>query len=131
MTPFRSPRAILLCAGGPFAAAAAWGMYRFYPALMRYFPPCPFHFATGLYCPGCGATRAVYHLLHGDLILVFRNNLLFLPALGFLIWLGLRRKETLHPAVPTVFIVLVVLFGILRNLPWAPFTLLAPPPGAL
>ena len=131
MISLRSPRAVLLCTGGLLAAAAAWGMYRFYPVLSGYFPPCPFHFVTGLYCPGCGATRAAYFLLHGDLAGVFRCNLLFLPALGFLLWLGLRKKETLHPAVLAGFVVLVVLFGILRNLPWAPFTLLAPPPGAL
>ncbi|MCI8516940.1 MAG: DUF2752 domain-containing protein [Hungatella sp.] len=30
--------------------------------------PCLFHALTGLYCPGCGGTRAVGYLLHGDLI---------------------------------------------------------------
>ena len=111
--------------------AAGIVMYFHYPALMRYFPPCPFRFVTGLHCPGCGATRAAYHLLHGDLAGAARCNLLFLPALGSLLWLCLRKKETLHPAVLTVFIVVAVLFWILRNLPWEPFTLLAPPAGGL
>lgn len=30
--------------------------------------PCLFHFLTGLYCPGCGGTRAVRLLLRGDLL---------------------------------------------------------------
>ena len=30
------------------------------------FIPCPFHAATGLWCPGCGMTRAVHHLVTGD-----------------------------------------------------------------
>lgn len=30
--------------------------------------PCLFHLLTGLYCPGCGGTRAVYYLLHGQLV---------------------------------------------------------------
>lgn len=30
-------------------------------------PPCVFHSLTGLYCPGCGGTRAVRYLLHGQL----------------------------------------------------------------
>lgn len=28
--------------------------------------PCVFHTLTGLYCPGCGGTRAVKYLLHGQ-----------------------------------------------------------------
>lgn len=31
-------------------------------------PECVFHAATGYYCPGCGGTRAVIALLHGDLL---------------------------------------------------------------
>ncbi|MEG2700204.1 MAG: DUF2752 domain-containing protein [Hungatella sp.] len=29
--------------------------------------PCLFQLITGLYCPGCGGTRAVRYLLHGQL----------------------------------------------------------------
>lgn len=29
--------------------------------------PCVFHLLTGLYCPGCGGTRAVRYLLEGQL----------------------------------------------------------------
>lgn len=36
------------------------------------FGPCLFHAMTGLYCPGCGGTRAVWYLLHGHLCLSFR-----------------------------------------------------------
>lgn len=28
--------------------------------------PCLFHALTGLYCPGCGGTRALVYLLHGQ-----------------------------------------------------------------
>ncbi len=35
--------------------------------LGRYLLPCVFHKVTGLYCPGCGGTRAVTFLLHGRL----------------------------------------------------------------
>lgn len=31
--------------------------------------PCLFHLLTGLYCPGCGGTRAFLALLRGDLAL--------------------------------------------------------------
>lgn len=33
--------------------------------------PCLFHLLTGLYCPGCGGTRAVRLLLKGKLIKSF------------------------------------------------------------
>ena len=29
--------------------------------------PCLFHLLTGLYCPGCGGTRAVKYLLRGQI----------------------------------------------------------------
>ena len=29
--------------------------------------PCLFHLITGLYCPGCGGTRAAVYLLHGQI----------------------------------------------------------------
>ena len=29
-------------------------------------PACTLYSLTGLYCPGCGGTRSVYFLLHGD-----------------------------------------------------------------
>lgn len=32
-------------------------------------PPCAIHALTGLFCPGCGGTRAVNALLHGKILL--------------------------------------------------------------
>lgn len=37
--------------------------------MFRY--PCLFHLATGYYCPGCGGTRAIAALLHGQLFRSF------------------------------------------------------------
>lgn len=33
--------------------------------------PCLFHFITGLYCPGCGGTRAIRALFHGEILKSF------------------------------------------------------------
>ena len=41
--------------------------------------PCIFHKLTGLYCPGCGGTRAVAFLLHGD----FLHSLVYHPFVPY------------------------------------------------
>ena len=42
--------------------------------------PCLFHTLTGLYCPGCGGTRAAEALLRGDII----SSILLHPLVPFL-----------------------------------------------
>jgi hypothetical protein len=125
----RSRRLTVLAAAAVFCALAAAVMYFHYPILMRYFPPCPFFKLTRLYCPGCGSTRATYHLLHGNMAGVFRCNALYIPCLLFVLVLLLRPRLAKQPLVSAGFLAVVLAFWILRNLPWAPFTLLVP--GAL
>ncbi len=101
------------------------------------FPPCPFLALTGYHCPGCGTLRALHQLLNGQLWAAIDYNPLtvfFLPFVAYafiaaIVW-GIWR-----PKLPTVFIpagwiwallVAVVAFGVLRNLPILPFSLLAP-----
>ena len=58
--PFR----VLFGLGVPAAALAGlWFLYRFGNPF-----PCVFHKLTGLYCPGCGAGRALSALLHLHLV---------------------------------------------------------------
>ena len=49
------------------AAALGSGAVLFFfdPAKHGFYPVCVFHALTGWNCPGCGATRAAYQLLHG------------------------------------------------------------------
>lgn len=55
-----------------FVAAVLVLMYRTIPLpFLKLMPPCIFHSVTGLYCPGCGGTRAVSALLHGHIITAF------------------------------------------------------------
>lgn len=104
------------------------------------FPACAFHTATGLWCPGCGLTRASHHLLTGDPAAALATNVFtpFVLAAIVASWLAwtLRSFGRAVPTVPvapavrrwggTVAIVVVVVFGVLRNLPMAPFDALAP-----
>jgi hypothetical protein len=50
--PLVTPRSV--CAGAlGFAAAASTVLFAFDPSRAEFYPPCPFHTLTGLYCPGC------------------------------------------------------------------------------
>lgn len=56
--------------------------------------PCPSYTLIHVYCPGCGSTRAVTSLLHGDILLSLRQNaviiVMILLALMFYIELVLK-----------------------------------------
>ena len=55
--------------------------------------PCLFHMVTGYYCPGCGGTRAVIALLHGDIIASFiYHPLVPYTAAAFIVLLILKLK---------------------------------------
>ena len=97
---------------------------------------CPFYALTGLYCPGCGSSRAIRALFHGQLRQALGYNImLFLlgpPALLVLIHeylrlvfprLGLRPVFVPQP-VATGCTALIFLYWIARNLPL--FSFLAP-----
>jgi hypothetical protein len=50
------------------------------PYTTQLFAPCPILTLTGWQCPGCGSTRALYSLLHGDLAQAFAMNPLFIAC---------------------------------------------------
>ena len=102
-------------------------LFLFNPATHGFYPACLFHAMTGLYCPGCGGTRAVYQLLHGRVLLALHDNALFVLALVALAVWGARfavRKSRnqrtffqLHPKTLWMFLVVALAFTVLRNLP--------------
>ena len=93
------------------------------PGELRIFPPCLFHKLTGWNCPGCGTTRAVQEILHGNLRAGFKDNALLVLSLPLLAWVGWRvwrrGSEVVHISVPRVWFGLAVLaiFTVWRNLP--------------
>ncbi len=122
------------------AAVAATGFAYLYtrdPTAGGLYPFCLFHRVTGLYCPGCGTTRALHALSHGRLLAALGYNplaVLLLPPLSYacLCWVvdrlwgrRLPRPE-LGPAWGRAAVVVVFAFWVLRNIPLWPFSLLAP-----
>jgi hypothetical protein len=57
-------------------AAGSWVLYTCSPTEHAFYPRCLFHALTGWQCPGCGGTRALYHLLHLQLGEAIRYNAL-------------------------------------------------------
>lgn len=100
--------------------------------------PCVIHSLTGLYCPGCGASRALASLLRFELYQAFRWNplmvVLFPFALFYVVWGSVSfvrcGRNTLDDRIPTGLLwglaAVVLLYFALRNLPLWPFTLLRP-----
>ncbi len=109
-------------------------VFFFNPSTHGFYPVCQFHSLTGLNCPGCGATRALYALLHGNFPLALKDNALFIFTLAALaVWsawivsLKLKKKPAtfnLSPKFLWEFLVVALVFAVVRNLPW--FSFLSP-----
>lgn len=116
------------------AIGAAVILFFFDPTKSHFYPVCQFHLLTGLYCPGCGATRASYQLLHGHLLAALHDNALYVIALGALavrgVWFlnrRLRRQPVrffIPPVALWIFLPVALVFVVVRNLPG--FSFLAP-----
>nr|WP_024837284.1 DUF2752 domain-containing protein [Clostridium sp. 12(A)] len=60
--------------------------------ILKFGPPCLFQSLTGLYCPGCGGTRAVLSLLSGDLRMSFQYHPLVLYTVFVILLEVILRK---------------------------------------
>lgn len=90
---------------------------------------CPSFALLGIFCPGCGSQRAVHSLLHGEFGAAFAYNPL-LVLMVLLSPLALWRPSLLsNVTVGRVLVFGTILFAVVRNIPFLPFSLLAP--GAL
>ncbi|OBK75742.1 DUF2752 domain-containing protein [Mycobacterium sp. 1164985.4] len=98
-------------------------------------PVCPTKALLGIDCPGCGSLRMIYSLLHLDLAAAVRFNALAVIASVLLLWAygawvygslagrRVRSWQHLRWSAPVAVVVTVVWF-VLRNLPFEPFTAL-------
>lgn len=100
------------------------------PETKQIFPTCGFYAATGMYCPGCGMTRAVGNLVQGDVLRAFRFNAMLVVAIPILLYLYIwwttwafsgRELPTLKFSKPIIYLIVafVVIFSIGRNIPGA------------
>ncbi|KIQ63970.1 hypothetical protein TR51_24440 [Kitasatospora griseola] len=112
----------LLAAG----LAAAGYLYTRNPHLPgQALPFCPWRRLTGLQCPGCGGTRMVWDLMHGDLLAAWHDNAALLLALPFVAAWYLARlrhglagrhwKLRLGPRAVTAILAAAVLWAVGRN----------------
>ncbi|MBA3769611.1 MAG: DUF2752 domain-containing protein [Blastocatellia bacterium] len=107
------------------------------PSKATFFPICPLLSLTGFACPGCGLTRGFHALFNGDIPTALDFNLLlpiWLVLFGWIfVSLGLtavRGRGLQMPVLSgkTVWMATGILltFGVLRNMPWYPLTVLYP-----
>jgi hypothetical protein len=106
---YRTPRATVVAAVVG-VGAVAW------------VTPCPFHSATGLWCPLCGSTRAARAVVQGRASEVWRYNALLPIALVAvvvvgLMWLPPSRRFRMPKAALWIGLAALVAFGVARNLP--------------
>jgi hypothetical protein len=133
----RAQIALAACACGGVSAF----LYAVDPNRHAVYPQCFLYNATGIYCAGCGATRAIHALLHGRVIEALHDNALFVAALPLLLYvvgsyaLTAWRTEA-WSEIPVdgrklawrgaAFFLLMIGFMVLRNLPGWPFDWLKP-----
>jgi hypothetical protein len=96
------------------------------PAGSRLFPPCPLHLITGYYCPGCGSLRATHLLLHGHIAAACKMNPILMVAAPVLGILFIKPSWAYQVWMPWTALLVLMSYGVLRNVPTWPFILLAP-----
>lgn len=117
------------------AAGAVLLLYFFVEPKNGILPKCFFHELTGLYCPGCGVQRSFHALLNGHISGAIDYNLLFVLFLPLIIYFILvftwGKKHAASsfiykPVFSFTVLIAVVSFWVLRNIPFRPFSWLAP-----
>ncbi len=110
------------------AGTAIFVLWRFPPDRNAFYTACPIHQYLHLLCPGCGSTRAIAALLHGQVREALRWNALLLlvelPLAALYAAVACRRalREEFfrwpRPPLPAAYAAVgaVAIFTVLRNL---------------
>lgn len=123
------PAANLARAAAPLAPLAllALLLWRFPPQQYPFYPQCPIFQYLHLQCPGCGTTRALAALLHGNVAAALRLNALTTLSLPFALgiatrsyWRFVRRRTPCIAAIPQMSlyaaIAVCAVFTVMRNM---------------
>lgn len=118
-------------------SAGSVAVWYFDPAKANVFPACLLLSVTGFACPGCGLTRGFHELFHGRFIPALDFNLL-IPVWAFVlgyVWISLLMLAVRGRGLPMwmkdpkflwASMVVLLVFGVLRNIPVWPLTILFP-----
>jgi len=113
-------------------ALGATYLFIFEPGKTGFFPACPFRTLTGFTCPGCGSTRGLHRLLHGDIVSALEFNPLMVLSLPFLLYALVRytaaavsgrplQRHNLDAKYIWMLFGVIMSFWIFRNTRFYPF----------
>lgn len=98
------------------------------PSEYTWMPKCIFKLITGYDCPGCGSSRALHALIHGNFLQALHFNYFLIVTFiyagsvffaGNLKWVknSLIKKILCGKVVAGIYIVMFFFWWIIRNLP--------------
>lgn len=110
----------------PFVSVGALWLLADFALKHVMLPECQFYKWTGLYCPGCGDTRAVIALMNGDVLLSLRQNALIIALLllGIAMYAELLLKVVFEKKFKSpvfnlkflvIFLILFSVYAVVRN----------------
>ncbi|MBR3269525.1 MAG: DUF2752 domain-containing protein [Oscillospiraceae bacterium] len=115
-----------ICFRRYLTALGILGLYALEIRLIGFRIPCPFHYVTGLRCPGCGITRMFLYMMKGDFrrsfqcnqVLFFVVPMLAAAAVVKLIWMPrfLTSESKFYRISSYVLLAVLLGFGVLRNI---------------
>ena len=110
----------------PLVSIAALWLLAHFSLKYVMLPECQFYKWTGLYCPGCGDTRAVIALMNGDILLSLRQNALIVVLILVLAALYIElllkvvfekrfKSPILNLKFLWIFLILFAVYSVVRN----------------